>query len=66
MAWCRMAAVIVVLSLTPYSLLATFDCSFKSSYPRQYVAYKTDHNLVMDGKLDEFIEAYLKQNVSKN
>lgn len=31
------------------------DCTFASSYPRQYVAYKlvTPHPLVIDGKLDD-------------
>ncbi len=29
------------------------DCTFKDSYPRQYVAFKTDHDLVIDGKLDD-------------
>jgi hypothetical protein len=31
----------------------SFDCTFFDSYPKQYVAYKTDHDLVIDGKLDD-------------
>ena len=33
---------------------AGFDCSFSSSYPRSYVAYRNfDRDLVIDGKLDD-------------
>lgn len=32
---------------------AAIDCSFSSIYPRQYVAYKTAGDIVVDGKLDE-------------
>ena len=32
---------------------AAFDCSFNSSYPRQYVAYRSRQPLVIDGKLDD-------------
>ena len=32
---------------------SNFDCSFNSSYPRQYVAYKSPQPLVIDGKLDD-------------
>ena len=32
---------------------SAFDCSFASSYPRQYVAYKSTAPLVVDGRLDE-------------
>jgi hypothetical protein len=40
------------------ALLATaasaFDCSFSSSYPRTYVAYRNfDRDLVIDGRLDD-------------
>lgn len=30
-----------------------FDCTFAASYPKQYVAYKTNETLVLDGKLDD-------------
>ena len=30
-----------------------FDCSFAASYPKQYVAYKVDHDLVIDGSLSD-------------
>eukprot|EP01116_Phalansterium_solitarium_P023471 TRINITY_DN8233_c0_g6_i2.p1 TRINITY_DN8233_c0_g6~~TRINITY_DN8233_c0_g6_i2.p1 ORF type:complete len:385 (+),score=126.60 TRINITY_DN8233_c0_g6_i2:546-1700(+) len=29
------------------------DCSFSATYPRQYIAYKVDKDLVIDGKLDD-------------
>jgi len=45
-------AVGLFLWMSP-TLLAAFDCSFSSSYPRQYVAYKTDRALVIDGELDD-------------
>ena len=35
------------------SVAQPFDCTFEDSYPRQYVAYKTDHPLVVDGALDD-------------
>jgi hypothetical protein len=49
-----------LIGITAYFLSAantgratSTDCTFASSYPRQYVAYKTDHDLVIDGKLDD-------------
>ena len=36
------------------NLSFAFDCSFASSYPRQYVAYRNfDKDLVIDGRLDD-------------
>ena len=40
----------VLISAVP----AVFDCSFKHTYPNQYVAYFVDDNDInIDGKLDE-------------
>ena len=36
------------------SAAPAFDCSFSSSYPRTYVAYRNfDRDIVIDGKLDD-------------
>ena len=32
---------------------AAFDCTFKASYPEQYVVYKTDVPPKVDGKIGE-------------
>ncbi len=49
-----------MLLLLPSVVLATalsaalgFDCTFADSYPKQYVSYKTDKTLTLDGKLDD-------------
>lgn len=45
----------VALGVAAAGVVAGFDCSFSSSYPRQYVAYHLDSDagIVVDGKLDE-------------
>jgi hypothetical protein len=40
-------------ALAATAAAAPFDCTFNASYPRQYVAYRTDHPLVVDGRLDD-------------
>eukprot|EP00884_Botryococcus_braunii_P005144 jgi/Botrbrau1/14630/Bobra.0364s0014.1 len=30
-----------------------FDCNFTSSYPKQYIAYATNHSIKIDGRLDD-------------
>lgn len=42
------------LALLACAQASSIDCTFSSSYPRQYVAYKTNGgDLVIDGKLDD-------------
>lgn len=46
----KIAAAVAAL---PVAVAQPIDCTFSSSYPRQYVAYKTNHSLVIDGRLDD-------------
>ena len=46
----RMLVAATLLGLTSAALDA-FDCTFKSSYPEQYVVYKTDTPPKVDGKI---------------
>jgi hypothetical protein len=48
-----LSTILLSCLLFPVLVAASFDCSFNASYPRQYVAYKTAHGLVIDGKLDD-------------
>lgn len=48
----RMLVAATLLGLTSAALDA-FDCTFKSSYPEQYVVYKTDTPPKVDGKIDD-------------
>lgn len=44
----------ILCALSSTVVCQPIDCSFASTYPRQYVAYKTRAgDLVIDGKLDD-------------
>jgi hypothetical protein len=48
---CRLVFIVGIVSSS--SSLEEIDCSFMSSYPRQYVAYKLTEDIVVDGKINE-------------
>ena len=48
-----LATAAALASLQAAPALAAFDCTFASSYPRQYIAYVVDHDLVTDGTLND-------------
>lgn len=50
-AFCAVLGAVLLAALT--AVAAEIDCSFASSYPRQYVAYKTDADIVIDGSLTD-------------
>jgi hypothetical protein len=61
----------VFFFLVTSSIVSAFDCTFSSTYPRQYVAYKTTENLVIDGSLSDpawvevpFSESFLDINTT--
>lgn len=50
-----MALRLVSAAAVASTVVVAYDCTFASSYPRQYVAYQVAPNtpIVLDGKLDE-------------
>jgi Carbohydrate family 9 binding domain-like len=59
------------LMLISAGIATAFDCSFSSTYPRSYIAYKTTKNLVIDGSLSDpqwtevaFSESFLDINTT--
>lgn len=53
LAWVFQILCIKCAIATPQLSQRPFDCNFTSSYPKQYVAYATNHSIKIDGRLDD-------------
>ena len=53
LAWLTAVVAMCLLAITAHSYSDAFDCSFAATYPKQYVAYKVNTPLEIDGAMDE-------------